>query len=263
MGCGSSSAVEVAEDDQTPNEEHSASAVKEALPGSPQAVAAAASKLRSEVEASSVEEKRRLQTQLSSHEHSEQQKAEAELRLREMEAALAQLLNIIESQKRSGASDEAAFEVHVPPPGRLDGQATPDDPAAVARDSVPPAALPVALSDDDALALKAALARCDDEVAHQPALAAPRPVNGVKETPSQAHSGLPRSDSVQSTQSTLSTQSDETIGSSNFGSLDPDVVSSSSLLRLNGILKRLDALELQAAFDANGGDAWQDEYDEG
>ena len=181
-----------------------------------------------------------------------------------MEAALTQLLNIIESQKCSGASDEAAFEVHVPPPGGSHDQRAPDDPAAVGRDSVPPAALPVALSDDDALALRAALARCDDQVAHQPALPeAPRPVKEVKATPSpEAHSGLPRSTSVQSTQSTLSIQSDETIYSSDFGSLDPDVVSSSSLLRLNGILKRLDALELQAAFDANGGDAWQDEYDE-
>jgi hypothetical protein len=67
---------------------------------------------------------------------------------------------------------------------------------------------------------------------------------------------LPHAVSVQSTKSD---ESDET----DFGTLDPDVVSSSSLLRLNRILQRIDSLELQAAFDANGGDAWQDEYDEG
>jgi hypothetical protein len=154
-----------------------------------------------------------------------------------MEETLDQLLKLIESQKCSGA-DEASFDVHVPPLEEPEEPAPPDDPA-----------LPVALSDNDAVALKAALARCDEE-ANQSEL-----LDEVKATPSEAGSGHTRATSAHQSALHQSTQrDDETIDdSSDFGDLDPDVVSSSSLLRLNGILKRLDALELQAAFDANGG----------
>ena len=248
MGCGSSSeAVAVSEPQAAEAEKAVSSDVSsmEQAPGSSQAVAAAASKLRSEVEAQSMAEKRRLQ----SAGQSEPQEAVAEQRLREMEEALAQLLNLIELQKCSG-SNEQDFEVHVPPPG---GPHVPDHPAAIASDSSAPASLPVALSDSDAAALKEALAACDEN--EVPALVdqAERPEPAPTFKPMTDSGGLCRTTSVQSTQSTLSIQSDETINSSEFGSLDPDVVSSSSLLRLNGILKRLDALELQAAFEANGG----------
>lgn len=270
MGCGSSSAVDVTKRDEsgsqetTPIAQPSAASAERSVreePGSPQSVAAAARQLRTEVEAQSMAEKKRLQ----SSERSEQQEAIAEKRLKEMEEALAQLLSLIDAPNTG--EDKAAFDVHVPPPG---GPIAPDDSAAIARNIAAPAALPVALSDHDAAELKAALARFDDAdvpaAADQGALAqASENATSNTRPPSDSDSGLTRTISTQSTQSTQSiqsTQSDDTICSSDFGSLDPDVVSSSSLLRLNGILKRLDVLELQAAFDANGGDAWQDEYDE-
>lgn len=248
MGCASSSAIEVTEHTETPNapnegeeEQSSTRSRVEEAPGSPQAVAAAASKLRSEVEAQSAAERKRLQAQRSSGQL-EQREADAELRLRGMEEALDQLLKLIESQKCSGA-DEASFDVHVPPL-EPEEPAPPDDPA-----------LPVALSDNDAAALKAALAHCDEEANQSQLLETSRLANDVKATPSEAPSGHTRVTTAHQNALHRSPQrDDETIDdSSDFGDLDPDVVSSSSLLRLNGILKRLDALELQAAFDANGG----------
>ena len=74
-----------------------------------------------------------------------------------MEEALAQLLNLIESQKCS-SSNEQAFEVHVPP----GGLPAPDNPATITSDRIAPASPPVALSDSDAAALKEVLAACDE-----------------------------------------------------------------------------------------------------
>ena len=184
-------------------------------PGSPSAVYAAASKLRSEVAAAAAAETERLRQ--SSAQLSQEQEAKAEQRLRETEEKLSQLLSLIESKRPPGGSlDAAAFLVHVPSLGG-------DKPAAAtAPTAANSAAMPVALSDDDAAALKAALAAGDNEQA----------ADATDAAPTAATAGLARAVSL-----TDSVQSYES--ESEFGTLDPDVVTSSSLLRLDQILKRI------------------------
>jgi hypothetical protein len=162
MGCGSSStAVDAAagaeetqqqdggsNEDRKPEQSEAASLpTAKQQPGSPQAVIAAATKLRIEVEAQSAAELRRLeQSSEQSSERSQQQEAAAEEKLRQTELALSQLLKLIESQKDSLA-EEGSVDLYVPslggPPTVADQGAAA---AAPAHGTLAPAALPVALS---------------------------------------------------------------------------------------------------------------------